>query len=76
LGADKVAAIDDQEEVRALPRLDAIADTVDQNVIGKLIPKLKKGGLLGSVLGKPNEAEGKDIPVEAFMAQPDPDRLQ
>ena len=28
------------------------------------------------MLGKPKEAEGKDIYVEAFSAQPDPDRLQ
>jgi NADPH:quinone reductase-like Zn-dependent oxidoreductase len=76
LGADQVAAIDDDEEIQALPQLDAIADTVDQNVIGKLIPKLKKGGILGSVLGRPKEADGKDIHVEAFMAQPDADRLQ
>jgi NADPH:quinone reductase-like Zn-dependent oxidoreductase len=76
LGADQVAAKDDDREVQALPQLDAIADTVDQNVIGKLIPKLKKGGILASVLGRPKEADGKDIYVEAFMAQPDTDRLE
>jgi NADPH:quinone reductase-like Zn-dependent oxidoreductase len=39
-------------------------------VIGKLIPKLKSGGVLGSVVGKPKEAEGKPVRVEAFTAQP------
>ena len=59
-----------------LPQLDAIADTVDHDVIGKLIPKLKAGGVLGSVLGKPKGAEGKDIRVEAFMATPDASLLR
>ena len=75
LGADQVIAIDDDGEIASLPQLDAIADTVDHDVIGKLIPKLKKGGVLGSVLGKPKEAEGRDIYVETFMAQPDADLL-
>ncbi len=76
LGADQVVAIDNDAEVAKLPKLDAIADTVDHDVIGKLIPKLKAGGVLGSVLGKPKEAEGKDIRVEAFMATPDASLLR
>ena len=76
LGVDQVVAVDNDQEIGALPQLDAIADTVDHEVIGKLLSKLKKDGILGSVVGKPKEAEGKDIHVEVFMAQPDPDRLQ
>ena len=76
LGADQIVAIDDDREIESLPQLDAIADTVGHDVIGRLIPKLKRGGVLGSVLGKPQAAEGKDIRVEAFMAQPDPARLR
>ena len=76
LGADQVVAIDDSREIGELPDLDAIADTVDHDVIGKLIPKLKAGGVLGSVLGKPKAAEGKDIRVEAFMATPDASLLR
>lgn len=76
LGADQVVAIDNSEEIAGLPELDAIADTVDQDVIGKLIPKLRVGGVLGSVLGKPKEAEGKDIRVEAFLASPDASLLR
>lgn len=74
--ADQVVAIDNDREIDGLPKLDAIADTVDHDVIGKLIPKLKPGGVLGSVLGKPKEAEGKDIRVEAFMATPDASLLR
>jgi len=76
VGADQIVAIDDDAEIQALPELDAISDTVDCETIGKLIPKLKRGGTLGSVLGKPKAAEGKDIRVEAFMAEPDAGRLR
>lgn len=76
LAADRVIAVDNSEEIEELPELDAIADTVDQDVIDKLIPKLKSGGVLGSVLGKPKEAEGKAIRVEAFMATPDASLLR
>jgi NADPH:quinone reductase-like Zn-dependent oxidoreductase len=76
LGVDQVVGINNSSEIDELPELDAIADTVDQDVIGKLIPKLKSRGVLGSVLGKPKEAEGKDIRVEAFMATPDASLLR
>ena len=49
---------------------------MDHDVIGRLIPKLKAGGVLGSVLGKPKAAEGKNIRVEAFMATPDASLLR
>jgi NADPH:quinone reductase-like Zn-dependent oxidoreductase len=71
LAVAQIVGIDKDAEIAALPELDAIADTVDHDIIGKLIPKLKPGGVLGSVLGKPKEAEGKPIRVEAFMATPE-----
>ncbi len=76
LGADQIVAIDNDHEIQSLPQLDAIADTVNHDVIGKLIPKLKRGGVLGSVLGKPKAAEGKEIRVAAFMSHPDATRLR
>lgn len=76
LGVNQVIAIDNDAEIAALPELDAVADTVDHEVIGKLIPKIKAGGVLGSVVGTPEEAEGKNIRVEAFMAHPDPSLLR
>jgi NADPH:quinone reductase-like Zn-dependent oxidoreductase len=76
LEVDRVVGIDNPAEIAGLPELDAIADTVDHDVIGKLIPKLKSGGVLGSVLGKPKEADGKNIRVEAFMATPDASLLR
>lgn len=75
LNAAQIVALDSEAEVGALPELDAIADTVNGEIIGKLLPRLKRGGVLGSVLGRPKAAEGKDIRVEAFMVQPDAKRL-
>jgi hypothetical protein len=39
------------------------------------IDPIRKGGVLGSVLGEPEGAKKYDIRVEAFTAQPDASRL-
>lgn len=75
LKAAQIVALDSDDEIRALPELDAIADTLNGEVIEILLLKLKRGGVLGSVLGKPKAAEGKDIRIEAFMVQPNAMRL-
>ena len=75
LGADQVVAIDDDAEIARLPLLDAIADTVGHETIARLLPRLRPGGTLGSVLGEPPAAKGKPITVRAFMAHPDASRL-
>jgi NADPH:quinone reductase-like Zn-dependent oxidoreductase len=75
LQAAHIVALDSDGEIGALPELDAIADTVNGEVIGKLLPKLKRGGVLGSVVGRPQAAERQGIRVEAFTVQPDAMRL-
>lgn len=75
LGADRVVALDSEEEIASLSDLDAIADTVGGATIAKLLKAIKPGGVLGSVLGEPKEAAGRDIQVHAMMAQPDASRL-
>jgi NADPH:quinone reductase-like Zn-dependent oxidoreductase len=75
LGADSVVALDDDSEISGLPELDAIADTVSGETIGKLLPRLKKSGTLASVLGKPDAAEKAGVEVKEVWAHPDPDRL-
>jgi NADPH:quinone reductase-like Zn-dependent oxidoreductase len=75
LQAAQIVALDSDSEIGALPDLDAIADTVSGQLIEKLLPKLKRGGVLGSVLGKPKAAEGKDIRIEAFMVEANAMRL-
>jgi NADPH:quinone reductase-like Zn-dependent oxidoreductase len=75
LGADRVVAIDDDQEIASLRDLDAIADTVNGATIAKLLGALKPGGVLGSVLGEPEAAKGKNIKVAAISTQPDAARL-
>jgi NADPH:quinone reductase-like Zn-dependent oxidoreductase len=75
LGAESVVAIDDDKEISTLRDLDAIADTVNGETIAKLLKTLKPGGVLGSVLGEPKAAAGKDVQVHAIETQPDASRL-
>ena len=75
LKVDGVVAIDSEEEVERLHDLDAIADTVGGRTIQRLLKVIRKGGVLGSVLGQPEGADKYDIHIEAFMAQPDASRL-
>jgi NADPH:quinone reductase-like Zn-dependent oxidoreductase len=75
LGADRVVSLEDENEVASLRDLNAIADTVGGETITRLLKTIKPGGVLGSVLGEPKEAAGKNIQVRAFMAQPDASRL-
>jgi len=56
LGADLVAATDDDIAIENLPPLDAVADTVGGGTAEKLIAKVKPGGVFGSVVGVPQNA--------------------
>jgi NADPH:quinone reductase-like Zn-dependent oxidoreductase len=75
LEVDRVVAIDSEEEIGQLHDLDAIADTIGGDTIQRLLKTIRKGGVLGSVLGQPEGADKYDIRVEAFMAQSDASRL-
>lgn len=75
LGADEAIAVDDAGSVSSLPVLDAIADTVGHDVIGKLIHKLLEDGVLATVVGRPQAAEGRNIRVVGVWAKPDPARM-
>lgn len=75
LGADQVVALDDRLALDQLPLLDAIADTVDGEVVESLLPKLKRGGVLGTVLREPPGAEQRDISVRTMLVHPDAERL-
>jgi NADPH:quinone reductase-like Zn-dependent oxidoreductase len=76
LGAEQVVAIDDDGEISRLPQLDAIADTVGGATIEKLLPKVRKGGTIGSVVGEPAGAKARGLEVRAMLAHPDPKRLR
>ena len=75
LKVDGVVAIDSEEEIEHLHDLDAIADTVGGTTIQRLLKTIRKGGVLGSVLGQPEGADKYNIRVQAFMVQPDASRL-
>ena len=74
IGADRLVALDDDSAITDLPELDAIADTVGGSTLQKLLPKLKKGGVLASVLGKPAAVDSSII-IREIYAHPDSNRL-
>jgi NADPH:quinone reductase-like Zn-dependent oxidoreductase len=76
LGAEQVVALDDEREISGLPDLDAVADTVGGETIAKLLPKIRKGGSIGSVVGEPPGAKGRDLRVKAMLTHPDSKRLR
>lgn len=75
LAVDHIVALDDDRELDALPQFDAIADTVGGDTMQKLLPHVRRGGTIGSVLGKPPGAEERGLVVRAIFAHPDPVRL-
>jgi len=75
LGADAIIALDDEKEIAGLPELDAVADMVGHETIDRLLPHIKKNGVLASVLGKPQSAERRDLRVVPVFAQPNSARL-
>jgi NADPH:quinone reductase-like Zn-dependent oxidoreductase len=75
LGATGVVALDDEAALQRLPTLDAIADTLGGKVTPTLLPKVKPGGVIGSVVGEPAGAKAMGLAVHAFLAHPDGRRL-
>jgi len=76
LGADRVIALDDMKEIAGLPELDSVADMVGHETIERILPRIKKNGVLATVLGAPPSAEGRDLRVVTIWAQPDSVRLE
>ncbi len=56
VGADQVAATDDDTAIANLPPLDAVADAVGGRTAEKLIAKVKPGGVYSSVVDVPQNA--------------------
>lgn len=76
LGADRIVAIDDAKQIAGLKEVDAVADMVGHEVIDRILPHIKKNGVLATVLGKPKSAEGKDVRVVELWTQPNSKRLE
>lgn len=75
LEADDIVALDDPADIRRLPQVDAIADTVDGKVLEALLDKVRHGGVVGTVLDPPLGAEQQGLRVHAILAHRDPQRL-
>jgi NADPH:quinone reductase-like Zn-dependent oxidoreductase len=75
LGIERAIALDHEESIASLGKVDAIADTVGGSVIEKLLPYIRHAGVLATVTGKPGGADGKDFEVREVWASPDPERL-
>ena len=72
LGADQVVAIDDDDALNRIAPVDVVANTVRGPTAGRLIGKVKPGGVFASVTGAPDNA--KDFPavrVVAFVSKQD-----
>ena len=76
LGVNEVIAVDDESQLSSLTALDAVADTVGREVIDRLIPHIRKNGVLATVVGKPKSADGRDLQVHEVWSKSDPKRLQ
>ncbi|MBV8105754.1 MAG: NADP-dependent oxidoreductase [Hyphomicrobiales bacterium] len=61
LGADEIVALDDDAALKALPPVDAVANTVRGKTADELPGKVRPGGVFASVTGAP--ASVKDYPA-------------
>jgi NADPH:quinone reductase-like Zn-dependent oxidoreductase len=76
LEADYVVATDEERTMEKMPPLDAVADTVNGATAEKMLSRVKKGGVLASVLGAPRNAKDyPDVKVVPVYARPDTEIL-
>jgi len=76
LDAERIFALDDPADLARLPLLDAIADTVDGEVLDRVLANLKPDGVVGSVVGESARAKEEGISVHTLLAHTDPARLE
>ena len=72
LGADLIVATDDEKSMASLPKLDAVADTVNGKTAETLISRVKGTGIFATVLGIPQNAmDYPSVKVVPVYATPD-----
>ena len=76
LKVDEIVAVDNEQDVAGLKELDAVADTVGRDVIDRLLPRIRKNGILATVVGKPKSADSRSLQVNEVWSQPDAKRLR
>jgi NADPH:quinone reductase-like Zn-dependent oxidoreductase len=76
LGVVDTIALDDDEDIERMPRLDAIANAMTPGpALERLLDKVKPGGTIGSVTGEPAGAKERGLVVRAHVVHPDPGQL-
>jgi NADPH:quinone reductase-like Zn-dependent oxidoreductase len=73
--ANRVLALDDDQEMQLLNDLDIVADTIGGTIAQRLLHAIKPGGIYASTVGPPKDAEKFDIRIALVSAQPDASRL-
>ena len=69
VGADHVIATDDEPAIANLPPLDAVADTVGGRTAGKVIDRIKPGGVYASVVGAPQTSAEPSVKVVTVFSK-------
>ena len=76
LHADQVLALDDEDAMKELGMIHAVADAVGGPTAEKLLVKVVAGGVFASVLGPPkNAAMHPTVRIQPVVAAPDPERM-
>jgi NADPH:quinone reductase-like Zn-dependent oxidoreductase len=75
LGVDGLVVLDDDHANAQVPMFDAIADTVGGATAQKLLDKVRRGGVIASVVGEPAGARDRGIEARHVWAHPDSERL-
>jgi len=77
LGAQAIVAIDDEEALKKMGKVDAMADTIGGDTATRLLQYIKPGGICGTVMTpQPDGSLHPDIRVNHFMAKPDPSKVR
>ena len=72
LGAAQAIDLDEEDAIRGLGHVDAVADTIGHHTGTLLLDTVRPGGNFGSVVGPPAGAvDYPNVHVHAFMAHPD-----
>lgn len=78
LGAADTVALDDEDAIRRLGPVDAVADTVGGQIAARLLASVRPGGRFGyaSVLPEGAADRHPDVTVTRVFARPDPQTLR
>ena len=77
LRVNAVIALDDEDAVRDMGKVDAIADTIGGKVTTPLLRHIKEGGICGTVVSPPPDAAlHPDVKVVPHRAHPDPSKVR